>query len=155
VGGAADTHLLRFPDVHGDRVVFVHAEDIWTVPATGGTAARLTDDEGEERHPKFSPDGSLIGFTAEIDGNPDVYVMASADGDIRRLTLPDYRIYTPERQWTVENEGVTPDIVVELDPAEMARGWDAQLQRGIEVLLDALASDPKAPAAHPPLPTVR
>ena len=58
VAGAAETHLLRFPDVHGDRVVFVHAEDIWTAPTTGGTALRLTDDEGEERHPKYSPDGS-------------------------------------------------------------------------------------------------
>jgi tricorn protease len=87
VEGAAETQLLRFPDVHGDRVVFVHAEDIWTAPTAGGTALRLTDDEGEERHPKYSPDGSLIGFTAEIDGNPDVYVMAANGGDIRRLTF--------------------------------------------------------------------
>jgi tricorn protease len=86
VGAAAETQLLRFPDVHGDRVVFVHAEDIWTAPTRGGSALRLTDDEGEERHPKFSPDGSLIGFTAEIDGNPDVYVMSATGGDIRRLT---------------------------------------------------------------------
>jgi tricorn protease len=79
--------LLRFPDIHGDTVAFVHAEDIWTVPAAGGTATRLTDDEGEERHPKFSPDGQMIAFTAEIDGNPDVYVMDSGGGNIRRLTF--------------------------------------------------------------------
>jgi tricorn protease len=90
VCGAADTQLLRFPDIHGDRVVFVHAEDIWTVPTSGGPALRLTDDEGEERHPKYSPDGSLIAFTADIDGNPDVYVMAADGGGIRRLTFhPD------------------------------------------------------------------
>ncbi len=71
VADAADP-LLRFPDVHGDSVVFVHAEDVWTAPVDGGPARRLTDDEGEERHPKFSPDGTLIAFTAEIDGNPDV-----------------------------------------------------------------------------------
>jgi tricorn protease len=78
--------LLRFPDVHGDAVVFVHAEDVWLAPTTGGLARRLTDDEGEERHPKFSPDGSLIAFTAEIDGNPDVFVMDAGGGNIRRLT---------------------------------------------------------------------
>jgi tricorn protease len=83
---AAQSALLRFPDVHADTVVFVHAEDIWTAPITGGVARRLTDDEGEERHPKFSPDGSLIAFTASIDGNPDVYVMSSSGGGISRLT---------------------------------------------------------------------
>ena len=44
--------LLRFPDVHEDSVVFVHAEDIWTAPADGGFARRLTDDEGEEAAPQ-------------------------------------------------------------------------------------------------------
>ena len=72
---AARTPLLRFPDVGGDTVVFTYGEDIWSVAVTGGTARRLTDDEGQERHPKLSPDGTLIAFTGEVDGNPDVYVM--------------------------------------------------------------------------------
>ena len=39
---AADSQpLLRFPDVYGDTVVFVHGEDIWTAPTTGGRATRL------------------------------------------------------------------------------------------------------------------
>jgi tricorn protease len=79
--------LLRFPDVHGDTVVFVHAEDVWTAAAGGGPARRLTDDEGSERHPKFSPDGSLIAFTAEMDGNPDVFVMNADGSNLRRLTF--------------------------------------------------------------------
>ncbi|HSO23853.1 MAG TPA: S41 family peptidase, partial [Chondromyces sp.] len=75
---------------HGDTVVFVHAEDIWTAPVAGGRALRLTDDEGEERHPKFSPDGSLIAFTSEMDGNPDVFVMGADGSSPRRLTYhPD------------------------------------------------------------------
>ena len=86
----AQSPLLRFPDVHGDRVVFVHGEDLWSASASGGIAQRLTDDEGEERHPKFSPDGRLIAFSAEIDGNPDVYVIDSGGGNLRRLTFhPD------------------------------------------------------------------
>jgi tricorn protease len=84
---ATSDPLLRFPDVHGDAVVFVHAEDIWTAPAGGGRAYRLTDDEGEERHPKYSPDGSLIAFTAEIDGNPDVWVMNADGSGLRRITF--------------------------------------------------------------------
>jgi tricorn protease len=79
--------LLRFPDIRGDTVVFVHAEDIWSVPATGGQARRLTLDEGEERFPKLSPDGSLIAFTGEMDGNADVYVMNVDGSNVRRLTF--------------------------------------------------------------------
>ena len=51
------------------------------------------------------------------------------------LTAPDYRIYDPIGKWVVENEGVRPDIVVDLDPVEMSRGYDAQLMKGIEVLM--------------------
>ena len=59
---------------------------MWTAPVDGGPARRLTDDEGEERHPEFSPHGSLIAFTAEIDGNPDVFVMGRDGSDVHRLT---------------------------------------------------------------------
>jgi len=84
--GGSGRPLLRFPDIHGDTVVFVHAEDVWTVPATGGVARRLTLDPGEERYPKISPDGKLIAFTAEMDGNADVYVMNVDGSGVRRLT---------------------------------------------------------------------
>jgi tricorn protease len=74
--------------------------------------------------------------------------------DGSRLTVPDYRIYTPDGRWTVENEGVTPDIIVELEPAAMADGVDAQLQKGIEVLLEAIERDPPEPPGHPPFPVL-
>jgi tricorn protease len=78
--------LMRFPDVRGDTIVFVYGEDIWSVPVTGGVARRLTVGEGEERSPKLSPDGSLIAFTGEYDGNVDAYVMNPDGGNITRLT---------------------------------------------------------------------
>lgn len=83
--------LLRFPDIHEDLLVFVHGEDIWSVPAEGGVATRLTINDGEERFPRFSPDGSLIAFTGYYDGNPDVYVMNKYGGEITRVTYhPGY-----------------------------------------------------------------
>jgi tricorn protease len=86
-GHATDAQpLLRFPDIHGNTVVFVHAEDIWTAPAEGGVATRLTLHDGEERFPKFSPDGQWIAFTGDSDGNTDVYVMSVHGGDITRVT---------------------------------------------------------------------
>ena len=78
--------LLRFPDVRGDTVVFVCGEDIWSAPVAGGTATRLTIHDGEERHPKLSPDGTRIAFTGDYDGNADVYVMDVHGGGITRVT---------------------------------------------------------------------
>lgn len=90
-GFAADQRpLMRFPDVHENTVVFVYGEDIWSVPAEGGVATRLTIHDGEERFPKFSPDGTMIAFTGEYDGNTDVYVMNVHGGNITRVTYHPY-----------------------------------------------------------------
>jgi tricorn protease len=78
--------LMRFPDIHGDTIVFVHGEDIWSVPTQGGLASRLTLHDGQERFPRFSPDGTRIAFTGEYDGNADVYVMDVHGGGITRVT---------------------------------------------------------------------
>jgi len=78
--------LLRFPDIHGDTVVFVYSEDVWAAEITGCAARRLTDHEGEDRHPKISADGALIAFTSQIGGNPDVWVMRIDGSNLRRVT---------------------------------------------------------------------
>ena len=39
---SAQTKLLRFPDIHGDRVAFTYGGDIWTAPSKGGEATRVT-----------------------------------------------------------------------------------------------------------------
>lgn len=84
---AAETRLLRFPAIHGDRIVFGHAGDLYTVPAVGGVARRLTSDpDSYEMFPRFSPDGKHLAFTAQYDGNTEVYVMPSDGGEPRRLT---------------------------------------------------------------------
>lgn len=83
--------LMRFPDVSGNLVVFVSGNDIWTAPVVGGDAVRLTINDGMEYFPKFSPDGSLIAFTGDYDGNADVYVMNAKGGNITRVTYhPGY-----------------------------------------------------------------
>ncbi len=67
--GKSQGPLLRFPDIHENLIVFVHGEDIWSVPADGGMATRLTIHDGEERYPKFSPDGEWIAFTGYSKGS--------------------------------------------------------------------------------------
>src|SRR5215211_2269592 len=79
--------LLRFPDIHGDTIAFVYAGDIWTVPAAGGTARRLTSHTGLELFPKFSPDGRWIAFSGQYNGTRQVYVIPAEGGEPRQLTF--------------------------------------------------------------------
>jgi tricorn protease len=78
--------LLRYPAVSKTQIVFNYAGDLWIVGRDGGDARRLTSDVGEETYPYFSPDGSMIAFSGEYDGNLDVFVIPAAGGVPRRLT---------------------------------------------------------------------
>lgn len=96
----AQTMLLQHPTVSRTQVVFAYADDLWSVPRSGGTATRLTSGAGLETAPIFSPDGKHIAFTADYDGNLDVYVMSADGGQPRRLTWhpgPDRAVgWTPD-----------------------------------------------------------
>jgi tricorn protease len=65
------------------------------------------------------------------------------------VTAPDLAIFT-DKGWIVENEGVAPDVEVEQDPAAVAAGKDPQLDKAIEVVLEALEKTP--PPAPPKRP---
>ncbi len=84
---AQDTRLLRQPDIHGDRLAFVYAGDIWVADAGGGDARRLTSDAGLELFPKFSPDGRSIAFCGEYSGSRQVFVIPTDGGTPRQLTF--------------------------------------------------------------------
>jgi len=79
--------LLRFPTVSKTQIVFNYGGDLWIVSRDGGDASRLTAGIGVESLPVFSPNGTMIAFTGEYDGNRDVYVVAAAGGVPRRLTF--------------------------------------------------------------------
>ena len=78
--------ILQEPTLSRNAIVFVFAGDLWRVSRQGGEAVRLTTHPGQERLPAFSPDGSQIAFTAEYDGNVDVYLMPADGGIPLRLT---------------------------------------------------------------------
>lgn len=107
---AAQTKLLRFPAIHGDTVAFTYAGDLWTAPATGGTATRLTAHPGQELFPRFSPDGRWIAFTGQYDGDEQVYVIPSTGGIPKQLTYYPAAGPLPPR-WGYDNQvyGWTPD----------------------------------------------
>jgi tricorn protease len=104
-----ETRLLRFPAVHGSQIVFSYAGDLYTVSSKGGTARKLTNDAGFEMFAKFSPDGKNIAFTAQYDGNTEVYLMPAEGGIPKRLT------YTA----TLDRD----DVADRMGPNNIVMGW--------------------------------
>lgn len=86
-GAIEESRLLRFPTIHDNKVVFTYAGDLYTVPASGGVARRLTGHDGFEMFPHFSPDGKWIAFTGQYDGNTEVFVIPAEGGKPKRLTF--------------------------------------------------------------------
>ncbi len=78
--------LLQSPTLSKTQIAFAFGGDIWIVSRAGGDAQRLVTGSGILSHPIFSPDGNMVAYTGNYDGNDDVYVVASAGGEPRRLT---------------------------------------------------------------------
>lgn len=70
----------------GKTIAFTYKGDIFTVPATGGTAKRLTTTNYYESSPIWSPDGKSIAFASDREGGHDVYIMNAEGGPAKRLT---------------------------------------------------------------------
>lgn len=69
-----------------------------------------------------------------------------------RVTSPRVAIYGLHGEWEVENHGIAPDIEVENDPASVAGGHDAQLEKAVAVTLEALKKNPTVIPDHPAYP---
>ncbi|HTA51838.1 MAG TPA: PDZ domain-containing protein [Candidatus Acidoferrum sp.] len=92
--------LLQTPTISSTQIAFVYGGDIWVVGRQGGEAKRLVTGTDLETGPVFSPDGSMVAYSGDYDGNIDVYVVPSIGGDPKRLTYhpgPDIAIgWTPD-----------------------------------------------------------
>jgi tricorn protease len=79
--------LLQNPTLSKTQIAFAYGGDIWIVSREGGDARRLVTGAGTLSRPIFSPDGTMVAFTGDYDGNEDVYVVPATGGEPRRLTF--------------------------------------------------------------------
>jgi tricorn protease len=68
------------------------------------------------------------------------------------VTAPNAAIYGLNGEWEVENKGIAPDIEVEFDPKEWRAGRDPQLEKAVEVVMDALKKNPRPQYKRPAYP---
>lgn len=72
------------------------------------------------------------------------------DGGI--MIAPRGGFFDLNGEWAVENEGVAPDIEVELIPKDFAAGRDTQLERAVQEALRLLEANPMEFKPEPPAP---
>ncbi len=101
---AAPPSFCTRPDIHGDAIVFTCEGDLWLGSVKTGQANRITSAPGDETNAKFSPDGSLVAFTAQYEGGADVYVMPLSGGAPKRLTYDPAGAHV--QGWTPDGKGV-------------------------------------------------
>ncbi len=108
--------LLQHPTMNSRNIVFAFGGALWNVPKEGGAAVRLTVGAAVQSDPFFSPDGKWIAFSADYDGNLDVFVLPAEGGSPKRLTShpgPDMAM------------GWTPDSKSVLFTSQMLSNTDA------------------------------
>jgi tricorn protease len=127
----AEHLLMRFPTLHGNTIVFEAAGNLWRVQRSGGTAVRLTSEQGYDEMPRFSPDGKTIAFTGQYEGNTDVYTIPATGGEAKRLTFHSDVTAHPPTRWGPDNMVVnwTPDgkHIVFLSRRDTPNSWYGQL----------------------------
>ena len=119
----------------GKTILFCYKGDIWSVPATGGTAIPVTLTESYEYAPVWSHDGKTIAFASDRSGNFDVFVMNAAGGEAIRLTFSSNRelpcsftannkdvIFSAYRQDVVTNAQFPISLMTELYSVPVAGG---------------------------------
>lgn len=69
------------------------------------------------------------------------------------VTAPRVALWSAEGKYEVENQGVAPDVEVDLEPAAWRQGHDTQLEKGVAILMEELAKRPPVTVKRPAFPT--
>ncbi|WP_127126567.1 S41 family peptidase [Pseudoflavitalea rhizosphaerae] len=79
---------LRYPALSpdGKTIVFSYHGDLYTVPASGGSAKLLVQLDGQELMPVWSRDARQIAFAGNRSGNFDLYIVPAQGGEAKQLT---------------------------------------------------------------------
>jgi Tol biopolymer transport system component len=110
----------------------ISAQHVFVVPSTGGDPRQLTEKTPSYFH-GWSPDGKTLAYCARRDDNFDIYTIAAAGGEEKRLTTsPGYDDgpdYSPEGKWIYFNSDRSGSWDIWRMPASGAGPGDSKAER--------------------------
>ena len=74
----------------GHSIVMNFMGNLWTMPATGGTATRISSLSQDTAYPTWSPDGKTIAFQSYASGTFHIWAMNPDGSNVRELTSGYY-----------------------------------------------------------------
>jgi dipeptidyl aminopeptidase/acylaminoacyl peptidase len=95
------TRIVFVSDRTGREFDFSHNSDIWVVPAAGGTPVKVSDHEGPDRSPRWSPDGKTIAFLGAVDEEdaPNIYLAPAEGGKPSHVIDRNFDQLVAEMTW--------------------------------------------------------
>lgn len=83
----------------GNTILFDLLGDIYSIPASGGKATRITKGFAFDTHPRYSPDGKKILFTSDRSGSENIWYIDTGKKDTVQVTKDRDQNY-PSAAWT-------------------------------------------------------
>ena len=100
---------------------------------------------------KLTKTGTIVGARTGGGGiGAALFQPALIDGG--RIAIPNRAAYNPAGSWDIENQGVLPDIPVEVLPRDFRDGRDPQLEKAVQVALEASRKSNPPVNRRPPYP---
>ena len=116
---------------------------LWTLPASGGTARRVTDEFLDARQPSWAPDNRLVAFQGYLDGVWHIFVMAADGTGLRAITSGPF----DDREPSWSRDGAR--IAFSSDRSGNYDVWDVELATGAVRQLTRNPANDFAPAYSP------
>lgn len=103
------------------RLGATHQQDVFISRADGTGARNVTHNPAEDDHARWSPDGTLLAFTSDRDGNTELYAYDLSELRLWRLTFSpaqdDHAVFSPDSRRVAFESTRDGDAAVYVMPA--------------------------------------
>ena len=100
------SHLSLDLSPDGTTLVFDMLGDLYTLPATGGKATRVTSGMAFDAQPVWSPDGRHILFVSDRSGAENLWMIRADGSDPRQISLYDDNPVFVSPEWSPDGKRI-------------------------------------------------